>query len=181
MRQMTIPAANPRTSQKTSQGTVVIFRTLLLPPSETFIAEQAVAMRRFSPFFVGWRETAGIDLPANSSWTVDDGGFRGRLRGLSFPYAGPTRKQVALLRARAPRLVYAHFAPDGYAAMQLAERLGVPLVTAFHGFDVTMSDKAIARTRLGREYLQGRSGLQKKGALFLSCSSFVRRRGLEMG
>jgi glycosyltransferase involved in cell wall biosynthesis len=163
------------------KGTIVVFRIQLLPISETFIVTQAAAMRQFSPFFVGWRRTAGIELPKDTSWTVDGGGLAGRLRELRFRYAGPTRAQVARLRARAPRLVYAHFAPDGYAAMQLAERLGVPLVTALHGFDVTMSDQAIAATRLGREYLHGRSGLQKKGALFLSCSAFVRRRGLEMG
>ena len=52
MRQMTIPSANPKSSQSTNQGTVVVFRTQLLPPSETFIAAQAVAMRRFSPFFL---------------------------------------------------------------------------------------------------------------------------------
>ncbi len=164
-----------------NQGTIVVFRIQLLAPSETFIVAQAAAMRRFSPFFVGWRRTAGIELPEDASWTVDGGGLTGRLRELRFRYAGPTRAQVARLRARAPRLVYAHFAPDGYAAMQLAERLGVPLVTALHGYDVTMSDQSIAATRLGREYLHGRSGLQKKGALFLSCSAYVRRRGLEMG
>ena len=65
--------------------------------------------------------------------------------------------------------------------MELAEQLGVPLVTALHGYDVTVSDRAIGATRLGREYLHGRSGLQKKGALFLSCSAYVRKRGLEMG
>jgi colanic acid/amylovoran biosynthesis glycosyltransferase len=185
MRQMTIPSANPMASPMpnpmTNQGTVVIFRTLLLPPSETFIAAQAVAMRRFSPFFVGWRTTPGIDLPENTTWTVDDGGLRGRLRELRFRYAGPTRRQVARLRARAPRLVYAHFAPDAYAAMQLAEKLGVPLVTALHGYDVTISDEAMSRTRLGRAYLQGRSKLQKTSALFLSCSDYVRARGLAMG
>ncbi len=163
------------------KGTIVVFRIQLLPISETFIVTQAAAMRRFSPFFVGWRRMAGIELPEDTSWTVDGGGLAGRLRELRFRYAGPTRAQIARLRARAPRLVYAHFAPDGYAAMQLAERLGVPLVTALHGFDVTMSDQAIAATRLGREYLHGRSGLQKKGALFLSCSAYVRRRSLEMG
>ena len=105
----------------------------------------------------------------------------GRLHELRFRYAGPTRAQLARLRARSPRLVYAHFAPDGYAAMDLANRLGVPLVTALHGYDVTMSDQAISATRLGREYLHGRSGLQEKGALFVSCSAFVRRRSLEMG
>jgi glycosyltransferase involved in cell wall biosynthesis len=178
---MTIPSANPKASQLANQGTVVVFRTLLLPPSETFIASQAVAMRRFSPFFVGWRKTAGIDLPEDTSWTVDDGGLRGRLRELRFRCAGLTRKQVARLKARTPRLVYAHFAPDGYAAMRLAEQLGVPLVTALHGYDVTISDEAMSRTRLGRAYLRGRSTLQKTSALFLSCSDYVRTRGLEMG
>jgi len=120
-------------------------------------------------------------LPEETSWTVDGGGLRGKLRELRFRYAGPTRQQLARLRARDPRLVYAHFAPDGYAAMELAEQLGVPLVTALHGYDVTMTDQAMARTRLGREYLRGRTTLQKKAALFVSCSAYVRKRGLAMG
>jgi colanic acid/amylovoran biosynthesis glycosyltransferase len=162
-------------------GTVVVFRIQLLPPSETFIVAQASAMRRFAPFFVGWRKMTGIAMPRDITWTVDDGGFRGRLRELRFRYAGPTRQELARLRAQAPRLLYAHFAPDAYAAMELAEGLGVPLVTALHGYDVTMSDEAIASTRLGREYLEGRRALQKKGALFLACSAYIRNRGLEMG
>jgi colanic acid/amylovoran biosynthesis glycosyltransferase len=169
------------TTQPTAVGTVVIFRIQLLPPSETFIVAQAAAMQQFSPYFVGWRKVAGIELPAATSWTVDGGTLRGKLRELRFRYAGPSREQLARLRRRAPRLVYAHFAPDGYAAMQLAERLGVPLVTALHGFDVTMTDQAIGATRLGREYLRGRSALQKRGALFLACSAFVRGRALELG
>jgi glycosyltransferase involved in cell wall biosynthesis len=172
---------NHASNQIGNQGTIVVFRIQLLPPSETFIVAQAAAMRRFSPYFVGWRRMAGIELPADKSWTVDGGGLRGKLRELRFRYLGPTRDELARLRARTPRLVYAHFAPDGYAAMQLAQELGVPLVTALHGFDVTMSDAAIAATRLGREYLQGRSRLQQQGALFLTCSAYVRQRGLELG
>jgi len=83
------------------KGTIVVFRIQLLPISETFIVTQAAAMRRFSPFFVGWRRTAGIELPEDTSWTVDGGGLAGRLRELRFRYAGPTRAQVARLRARA--------------------------------------------------------------------------------
>jgi colanic acid/amylovoran biosynthesis glycosyltransferase len=177
----TTQATTSATTHATTQGTIVVFRIQLLPPSETFIVAQAAAMRRFSPFYVGWRRMAGIDVPQDISWTVDSGGLRGRLRELRFRYLGPTRTEVARLRARSPRLVYAHFAPDGYAAMQLAENLGVPLVTALHGYDVTISDEAMGKTRLGREYLRGRTALQKKGALFLTCSAYVRQRGLEMG
>jgi colanic acid/amylovoran biosynthesis glycosyltransferase len=181
MTEMVTPITNQLTNLGTSRGTIVVFRIQLLPPSETFIVAQAAAMQRFAPFFVGWRKMAGIDLPENTSWTVDDGGLRGKLQELRFRYLGPTREQVARLRARAPRLVYAHFAPDAYAAMQLAEELGVPLVTALHGYDVTMSDQSMGATRLGREYLQGRSTLQRMGALFLTCSTYIRERGLEMG
>jgi colanic acid/amylovoran biosynthesis glycosyltransferase len=167
-----------------SSGThesVVIFRIQLLPASETFIVSQAMALQRFAPYFVGWRKMTGLDLPREKSWTVDNGGVSGRLRELRFRYVGPTRHELESLRARKPRLLYAHFAPDGYAAMRLAERLEVPLVTALHGYDVTMSDESLARTRLGREYLRGRAALQKKGALFLACSAFIRNRGLALG
>jgi colanic acid/amylovoran biosynthesis glycosyltransferase len=163
-----------------SEG-IVIFRIQLLPRSETFIVRQAAAMRRFEPYFVGWRRVAGLELTEHGSWTADDGGLRGRLRELRFRYLGPTSGEIVRLRTHSPRLVYAHFALDGYAAMRLAKQLRVPLVTALHGYDVTMSDEAIGATRLGREYLKGRRRLQKEGALFVACSAYVRSRAIERG
>ncbi|NYF79611.1 glycosyltransferase [Granulicella arctica] len=160
---------------------IVIFRIQLLPRSETFIVKQAEAMRRFEPYFVGWRRVVGLEVPKYKSWTADDGGLRGKLRELRFRYLGPTSSEIARLRLQSPRLVYAHFALDGYAAMELAKQLGVPLVTALHGYDVTMSDEAIGATRLGREYLKGRTRLQKEGALFVACSAYVRSRAIERG
>jgi colanic acid/amylovoran biosynthesis glycosyltransferase len=160
---------------------IVIFRIQLLPRSETFIVAQAAAMRRFEPYYVGWRRVAGLELPENKSWTADDDGFWGRTKELRFRYFGCTDSEIARLKARSPRLVYAHFALDGYAAMRLAQQLGVPLVTALHGFDMTMSDGALGATRLGREYLKGRTRLQKQGALFVACSEYVRRRAIERG
>src|ERR1700722_13385803 len=153
---------------------VVIFRIELLPQSETFIAAQAAAMRHYEPYFVGWRRVAGLELPKDSSWTADDMQPWGRLKELRFRYFGSTAGEIARLKARSPRLVYAHFALDGYAAMRLARRLGVPLVTALHGYDVTMSDEALGATRLGREYLKGRTKLQKECSLFVACSEDVR-------
>jgi colanic acid/amylovoran biosynthesis glycosyltransferase len=160
---------------------IVIFRIELLPRSETFIATQAAAMRRYEPYFVGWRRVAGLVVPKDTSWTADAGQRWGRLKELRFRYFGSTAGEIAQLRARSPQLVYAHFALDGYAAMRLARRLGVPLVTALHGYDVTMNDKALGATRLGREYLKGRASLQKECSLFLACSEYVRGRALERG
>lgn len=160
---------------------VLIFRIQLLPRSETFIVTQAAAMRRFEPYFVGWRRVAGIVVPQDQSWTADDDGTLGRLRELRFRYAGAPRREIARFQERSPRLVYAHFALDGFAAMGLAKQLGVPLVTALHGYDMTMSDEALGETRLGREYLKGRTKLQQEGALFVACSAYVRSRAIERG
>jgi colanic acid/amylovoran biosynthesis glycosyltransferase len=160
---------------------IVIFRIQLLPRSETFIVTQAAAMRRFDPYFVGWRRVAGLEVPENKSWTADDDGVWGRVRELRFRYLGCNESEIARLKARSPQLVYAHFALDGYAAMKLSTQLRVPLVTALHGYDMTMSDDALGATRLGREYLKGRARLQNQGALFVACSEYVRRRAVERG
>jgi colanic acid/amylovoran biosynthesis glycosyltransferase len=160
---------------------IVIFRIQLLQRSETFIATQAAAMRRFEAYFVGWRRVPGLEVPESKSWTADDGGRLGRLKELRFRYFGSTKGEIARLKEQSPRLVYAHFALDGYAAMRLAKQLGVPLVTALHGYDVTMSDESLSATRLGREYLKGRMRLQKEGALFVACSEYVRSRAIERG
>jgi colanic acid/amylovoran biosynthesis glycosyltransferase len=160
---------------------IVIFRIQLLPRSETFIVTQAAAMRRFEPYFVGWRRVAGLEVPENTSWTADDDGLWGKLTELRFRYFGSTASEIARLKMRSPRLVYAHFALDGYAAMRLAKQLGVPLVTALHGYDMTMSDESLGATRLGREYLKGRMRLQREGALFVACSEYVRGRAIERG
>jgi colanic acid/amylovoran biosynthesis glycosyltransferase len=160
---------------------IVVFRIQLLPQSETFITAQAAAMHRFEPYFVGWRRVAGLQVPESNSWTADDKGMFGRLKELRFRYFGSTKGEIAYLKGQSARLVYAHFALDGYAAMRLAKQLGVPLVTALHGYDVTMSDEALGATRLGREYLKGRTRLQEEGALFVACSEYVRGRAIERG
>ena len=159
----------------------LIFRIQLLPRSETFITTQAAVLQQFSSFFVGWRRMQGQDLPAGQSWVANEGGILGTLGELRYRALGPSRKLLRQLRAKDPRLVYAHFALDGYAAMPLAKALNVPLVTALHGYDVTMTDDAIGRTRLGRNYLAGRKDLQRDGALFLACSEYVRQRAIEIG
>jgi hypothetical protein len=49
---------------------IVVFRIELLPRSETFIATQAAALRRYEPYFVGWRRVGGLELPTHQSWTA---------------------------------------------------------------------------------------------------------------
>jgi colanic acid/amylovoran biosynthesis glycosyltransferase len=87
------------------------------------------------------------------------------------------------LRAYAPVLVHAHFGPDGLRALPLAARLGVPLVTTLHGYDVSRTTSALLRS--GRvswmHYALRGHELKRRGTLFLAVSNALRRQAIARG
>lgn len=112
---------------------VVIFRDVLLPYSETFIAAQAAALRRWTPLFAGTGRRHEVSLPPGGIELTH--GFVERLSFKAFRHA-PAR-WVHAIAAHHPELVHAHFGPDGYWAIPLARGLDLPLVVTFHGYDAT--------------------------------------------
>jgi colanic acid/amylovoran biosynthesis glycosyltransferase len=161
--------------------TVLIFRTQLLPPSETFIRGQAETMRKFRPYFVGWRRVNGLELPAESCWVANTGGLLGRIREFDFRLRGPSSESISRLRRLCPSLIHAHFGPDACQAMRSAGQLGLPLVATFHGYDATMHDSALRQWPLGRQFVSLRPQLQRQGKLFIAVSDFIRGRLLALG
>lgn len=165
---------------KPSQPTVVIFCDHLLYPSETFIRAQAQALRGFAPVYAGSRRVRGLDLPAESTYTVSGGDTSGRIREALFKLFGIAPKFAERLRALDPVLMHAHFGPDGLRALPIARKLGVPLIVTFHGSDATATDVRYVRAPFGhRRYLVQRSVLRRGAALFIAVSEFIRRRLLE--
>src|ERR1039457_4020379 len=67
-----------------SRTPMLIFRSDLLPISETFILAQANALKRFKPRFVGLRRvSSGLELPDNVIVAADgDGVLRQCSRGI---------------------------------------------------------------------------------------------------
>jgi glycosyltransferase involved in cell wall biosynthesis len=63
----------------------------------------------------------------------------------------------------------------------VARRLGIPLVTTFHGFDATLSTVSLLRSPAWANYPLFRGQLARRGDLFLCASSFIRDRVLAMG
>ncbi|MFT4034173.1 MAG: glycosyltransferase [Patulibacter sp.] len=122
-----------------SKRAVAIYRSELLPFSETFIARQAEALTRFEPTLVGkWGVPEGLDVTHLSPVVAHDrrpSGWRGRE---PFPLPAP-RSLRSPLRQRGVELVHAHFGPDGMAASSLSRSLGVPLLITFHGYDAARS------------------------------------------
>ncbi len=129
---------------------VVVWRNQVLPPSETFIANQAASYRRWKPVF------AGLDAVPNA-WDI--------VPAISF--AGTTPQSVAqrtmLTRAGvSPRLrrflarpavgiVHAHFGLDATDVLGPVRRAGKPLVVTFHGYDVTL-DRSLLPSRMLRRW-----------------------------
>jgi colanic acid/amylovoran biosynthesis glycosyltransferase len=159
----------------------LIFRARLLAFSETFIRSQADAMKTFRPFFVGIKKVNGWELPDDSSWVANRGGFRGITRELRFRLLGPSMECKARLRELKPKILHAHFGPDACEAIPLGLDLGVPLIATFHGYDATLTDSGFRRSRHGRRYLRRRSQLRGNVTLFLAVSEFIRKQIEEQG
>jgi colanic acid/amylovoran biosynthesis glycosyltransferase len=150
-----------------------IVRSALFNASETFVRDHAAGLRRYRSLLVGLEGRANAPpaiLPRGPA-----GALRARLLGLgSF---------APRLRPHRPVLVHAHFGPDGLLALPLAERLGVPLVTTLHGYDVSRSDRSLFLS--GRlswiRYVLMRRRLMEGGRLFLAVSDAVRQRAVARG
>jgi colanic acid/amylovoran biosynthesis glycosyltransferase len=162
--------------------TVLIYRQALLPISETFIVAQAGALRSFQPKF------AGLLPAARSLQMADDTMLLSRSRSLVahgrtawYKSAGIAPRFHQTVRLAKPSLIHAHFAPDGAAALPLADALGVPLIVTLHGYDVTERDRYMRKTLAGKLYLRRRSWLWERASLFICVSEFIREQALRAG
>lgn len=155
---------------------LAIFRLQLFKPSETFIAAQASQLRRHRPIYVG-RKLFGD--PGRARVILPEQGRIGMLRQVLLR----DMSGYDALTAERPALIHAHFAIDAVYALPLVRRLGVPLVTTLHGFDVTRTDAALLRSG-SPAWINGvvfRRALQRRGAVFLCVSEFIRQAALARG
>ena len=158
---------------------VVIFRHNLFRISETFISQQAQQLQRYRPLYVG-RLRFGPGPAGALSLALED-------LPLHWPLvfwqmlSRTVRPFRHLLKEHRPALIHAHFGVEGVYALPLAQQLGIPLVTTFHGFDATLSTTALLRSPAWANYPLFRGRLAKQGALFLCASAFIRDRVLAMG
>lgn len=163
---------------------VLVFRSRLLPASETFIQAQTAALRRYEPYFLGRKHVAGLELPADRVCLINQGRLFGRLYDRLFTARGrlPARVRRELQRIR-PDLVHAHFAVDACLALPIASALNVPLVVTMHGYDVTTADEVFRRRsdRALRQFPDRRATLFRQGDCFIAISNFIRTSAARLG
>lgn len=158
---------------------IAVFRHNLFRISEPFITQQAQQLRRYRPLYLG-RMRFGAAPAGAESLALQDLDLWLPRAGLQMLTRNPGPYQ-RLLGDRRPALIHAHFGIEGVYALPLAQRLGVPLVTTFHGFDATLSTAALLTSPAWANYPMFRRRLARQGDLFLCASSFIRDRVLAMG
>lgn len=165
--------------EKIERG-VCIYRTAFPLYSETFISQQARALRRYRPTVVARHkvsESEGIE-----SYGIFEGDSKvSEALFTLFGVVGDNFDNI--LEGKNIRLLHAHFAPDAVLAMSIAERMDLPLIATCHGSDVTISDTDIFASRKisGWRYLLQRKSLFTNCSKFIAVSDFLRRKMIERG
>lgn len=162
---------------------ILIYRSELLPTSETFIDAQAHALRRYKPVFAGLRRIhTALEIDPEETVVLSHGnGPRDKLRRRLFLEAGIAPNFLRKLALQNPALLHAHFAVDAAAALPIQQHLGVPLIVTLHGYDATSTDDALRAAVAGRIYLRRRELLFERAGIFLCVSEHIRAQALAHG
>jgi len=120
---------------------LIVYKSALLPYSETFIKEQVQACRTWHPVLAGTHAVDGLDLDgldvrllwpaASTRWGQQAAKV---LREIGLPFPGSVRK----LRAVHARLVHVHFATEFVAIWPCLVRLNLPVLVTLHGSDINI-------------------------------------------
>lgn len=119
--------------------TVLVYRSRLLPLSETFIKEQVQAYRSWRGILVGRQHSRQLVLDGLDTRFLEDerqsnaARWLARLRWL---LGSPPR--LSTLRQDAAVLMHAHFGVDALEAAPIARSLTIPLVVTLHGYDINI-------------------------------------------
>jgi colanic acid/amylovoran biosynthesis glycosyltransferase len=162
---------------------VAVFRHQLFKVSEPFITQQAEALQHYRPLYLGRDRFGEGPDGAESLALMDLPRQRSFMRRMWQVMTRATKGYRELLGQQRPALIHAHFGVEGVYALPLARRLGVPLITTFHGFDATLSTKSLLASRKPSwvNYALRREQLAKQGDLFLCVSEYIRQRVIELG
>ena len=155
-----------------------------LPPSETFIHTFLARARRFKPYVFTEVLANHGRFPAPCSYLIEQRRLKrlqremgGRFRDFKRTFFGQLDYPNCFERSihqRDIRLLHAHFGTEGCSALRLKQRMGLPLVTSFHGFDASR----MLRHRRWREPLKRLFG---EGDAFTVVSKDMATRLAEFG
>ncbi|BCJ49017.1 glycosyl transferase family 1 [Actinoplanes sp. NBRC 14428] len=155
---------------------VVVWRSGLLAPSETFVRSQGDALTRWQVRYLGAVKVPSA-LARDDDVIVFPPGADERFLRLRVTGRSPRLRRM--LAALGPDLVHAHFGGDGWLVSAAAEELGVPLIVTVHGHDVTR--QPYAKGPKGVRHRRNLRTVFRRAAVILAVSEHIRRRAIEQG
>lgn len=136
-------------------GNLLVYRSQVLPISQTFVFNQSMFLYRYKAYILGSkksRETSMI-LPPGRVALVNEGGIKGIIWELLFKLFGILPSTIKhWLNQVNPQLIHAHFGPDGAYILPLAKKLHLPLLVSFLGTDVTLNEKIAKKTYISFKF-----------------------------
>jgi glycosyltransferase involved in cell wall biosynthesis len=168
---------------------VIVFRSELLPPSETFIKEQALALTRWRPILVGRRlSTNGLALDGLVVRLTDAAspGLLTRIASGACQWLNIANPLVLKVLADVDaQLVHAHFGLDAVDIWPTVRKLRLPMLVTLHGYDINiyrewweMGKGGRRRRSYPRRLLQL---AQAANVHFVAVSEAIRLRAMEYG
>lgn len=127
--------------------TALVFRKRILPWSETFIASQAGAMRRYAPVLVGYSADPGgaAYLVGRPQLLLKDHSIFPALEKFLLKSASRApRRWLRAIAQTSPTVLHAHFGSSALPASHIARALRIPLIVTYHGMDITVAAKTHA-------------------------------------
>lgn len=173
---MRVPAEPLHSNEK---PVAAIFRSPVFNASETFVRMQAMQLAAYQPVIVGLEDKGHVPSALEGRILLAES----RAQAFAIRAAGHWGSLGDRVAGFRPSLIHAHFGTDGLIALPLANRLGIPLVTTLHGYDVSRTRRnllASGRLSWARYALWGRT-LMEQGSLFLAVSEALRTEAIARG
>lgn len=154
---------------------VGVFRTTYPLPSEVFITEQVKALEAFDSIFL-CRDFFGEANDRKVAY------LQGKFSKWWWTLTR-SPSQFDVLSLKDLSLVHVHFGPDAVMAMPLTRKLNIPMLTTFHGMDITRNklDLLTSKRPTDLHYALHLNELKRSGAGFIAVSDFVQDLLLKAG
>jgi glycosyltransferase involved in cell wall biosynthesis len=178
---------NDHSIQRDPRPTVIVYKSRLLPYSETFIREQVRML-------AGWRAILAGDGRVGKGLALDGLdvrllGYRHRfvqrLANRSSPYLIWSWPRLKALKAERADLLHIHFATDAYRIWPLARQLDLPTLVTLHGYDINTYRSWWEAGNGGRRMRNFPAGLiklaQDPRVRFIAVSKAIRQSAIDFG
>lgn len=137
--------------------TVLVWKSHLLPYSETFVRYQSEAVPGWRTVYGGLTATTG-QLETPNDCVIFGSGLIGKLRLRAFRLTRVSAAVTRTIKKIQPDLVHVHFATDAALIAPTLKRLHIPFVITLHGYDVTVNEGSSVSRSIRARRLAGAFG-----------------------